>query len=373
MHELDMLQQMRSEVPEPGADALDAAEVRMMRTILPTARRTRKSARRRTAGLQVVFAGGLVAAATAVVVVAQVAGGPAQHGSSSSDNPKLTPVSVVELLDQAAVAAERTPELHPRASQFIVYQSVTMYAAYASDGRYLARSKRTAWLSVDGSRESALSVEPLQPLPYPGWPLPPGADVGVGTSYSGPLPVCHPHPTDNTRTDYSYLSTLPTDPARMLKVLEDRSSGDPSPAGRAWTAAGELLRESYLPPAQRAAVFRAAKLLPGVAVIEDAEDAAGRRGIAVARVNDERGVRDELIFNRTTFLYQGERTFVVDSAKAETAAPRPVSTTTASPHATTDPDGPAAAVGTQLTSTAELSVTVAETAPKFASTGKHCG
>jgi len=373
MHELDLLHQLRSEVPEPGADALNAAEARMMGTILSPVSRTRKTARRRPMGLRVVFAGSLTTAAATVALVAQVAGGPAQHSSSSPGNPELTPISAVELLDRAAIAAERRPELHPRSSQFIVYKSVTMYPAYASDRRYLSRTKRTVWLSVDGTREGALTQEPLQPKQYPGWPIPSGANNGVGTTHSAPLPTCDRHPADNARTDYTYLRTLPTDPARMLQVLKGRQSGDPSPEDRAWTAAGDLMRESYLPPAQRAAVFRAAKLSPGVTVVQDAEDAAGRRGIAVARVNDEQGVRDELIFNPTTFLYQGERMLVLDAAKAEAAVPRPVGTAKAAPDAAAHADGPGVPVGTPLVSTAELSVAVTDTAPKFPSTGKHCG
>src|SRR5438552_1398699 len=140
-------------------------------------------------------------------------------------------------------------------------------------------------------------------------------------------------------------------PVSAVEVLDQaalaaRQSGDPSVDGRAWTAVGDLMRESYLPPAQRAAVFQAAELIPGVTLVRDVQDAAGRTGIAVARVDDRRGLRDELIFNPATYLYQGERVFVVDPAKADAAVPVPVATGQTPSHA-------AAPASAQLVSTAE--------------------
>ena len=369
MNELDLLRRLRSDVPELEGDAVDTAEDRVMRTILSPSRRP---ARRRR-GLRPAWAGALTATAAAAVVVAvvvQVTGGPAPHGSSS-DGLKMRPVSAVELLDNAALTAERTPPLHPHPGQFIVYESVSTAAAYGADWRYLSRAKVTIWASVDATQEGATSSQVLPPQPYPGWPLPAAANDGVGSIASHPNPICDPHPADNIRTDYAYLSTLPTDPATMLTILKNRRSGDPSADNRAWTAAGDLIRASYLPPAQRAAVFQAAKLIPGVTLVPNVEDAAGRTGIAVARIDNTRGVRDELIFNPTTFQFQGERTFVVDPAKAETAVPVPVPTGK-TPPVTTNPGTPAP-TDTGLLNTAVLSVTVSDTAPKFPHTGNHCG
>jgi len=123
------------------------------------------------------------------------------------------------------------------------------------------------------------------------------------------------------------------------------------PALAQWTAAGELLRESYLPPAQRAALFRAVKLIPGVELVAQATDAAGRSGVGVGFVDPKRGTREQLIFAPDTYRYLGERSFVVDAAKAQ------------------------APVGSQLAGTAELSITVADSAPSAAAgpKGPNCG
>ncbi|MFI9547817.1 hypothetical protein ACIHAR_28490 [Streptomyces sp. NPDC052016] len=72
---------------------------------------------------------------------------------------------------------------------------------------------------------------------------------------------------------------------------------------------GDLARESLIPPAQAAALYRAAAGISGVFVIDDAVDAAGRHGVAVARIDD--GERHEPIFDRKTKEFLGEREVAV--------------------------------------------------------------
>lgn len=364
MKEIELLNEFRAEVPAPTEQNLRTTEARMTNALRNPTGRTG----RRPMAMRLALAGGLAAAVGVGALTLHGAKGPA------AQTPDLKQVSAVEVLDQAALAAERAPELHPRPDQFFVYESVTMQPAYTKDGSYLDRVKRTVWLSVDHTRTGAFSAERLPAKALPGTPVPPGANDGVGTVDSGRLPICDPHPADNARLDFAYLSSLPTDPAQLLGVLKQRQSGDPSQDRRAWTAIGDLLRESYLAPAQRAALFRAAKLIPSVAVVTDAVDAAGRSGIAVAWADPERGTRHELIFNATTLLFQGERTVVVDPAKAAAAAPVPVGTGGPAPAQTrAGSAGTGLPVGTELASTAELSVKVVDTAPAFPPSGRSCG
>jgi hypothetical protein len=264
----------------------------------------------------------------------------------------VVPAAVTQLLDRAALAAERSPELNPRPDQFILYKSLTMYTMGGAstaglEMRYLYRKDRQLWSSVDGKHDGAVWWKNLTPRPYPGRPLPAQALREVGRTTLLPIPACmSAGGPEWARHDYPYLKKLPTDAKGMLAAIR-RSVGQPSPSDlQVWRAVGDMLAESYLPPAQRAAVFRAAKLIPGVTVVPGARDAADRTGVAVARIDEGTGVRAEIIFDPKTYLYLGEREFVVDAAKA------------------------AAPVGSQISATAELSVTVVDTAPKPPATPK---
>jgi hypothetical protein len=345
MNEMELLQRMRADLAEPDADQLNAAEARLV-TAIRERRRPARSVPRipiRTA----LLTGGVAAALTGVVLVVGLRAAP-----NPPDGPTVVPAAVTQLLDRAALAAERSPELNPRPDQFILYKSLTMYtmgSAISTGGetRYLYRADRQMWSSVDGKHDGAIWWKYLAPRPYPGWPLPAEALREVGKTMLLPALACmSAGGPEWARRDYPYLKSLPTDAKGMLAAIR-RSTGQSAPSDlQVWRAVGDMLVESYLPPAQRAAVFRAAKLIPGVTVVQGAKDAADRTGVAVARIDEEAGVRAEIIFDPKTYLYLGEREFVVDAAKA------------------------AAPVGSQISATAELSVSVVDTAPKPPATPK---
>ena len=337
MNEMELLQRLRADVAEPDAGELNAAEARLVTAIRERGRPARPVPRIpiRTA----LLTGGVAAALAGVVLVVGLRAAP-----KPPDGPTVVPAAVTQVLDRAARAAERTPELNPRPDQFILYKSLTMYTmgdVAGRETRYLYRADRQLWSSVDGKHDGAVWWKYLTPRPYPGWSLPAKALRDVGKTTFLPLPACmSAGEPEWARHDYPYLKSLPTDARGMLAAIR-RSTGRPSPSDvQVWRAVGDMLAESYLPSAQRAAVFRAAKLIPGVTVVPGARDAADRTGVAVARIDPERGVRAEIIFDPKTYLYLGEREFVVDAAKA------------------------AAPVGSQISATAELSVTVVDTAPK---------
>ncbi|MES4904431.1 MULTISPECIES: CU044_5270 family protein [unclassified Streptomyces] len=83
---------------------------------------------------------------------------------------------------------------------------------------------------------------------------------------------------------------------------------------------GDLIRESLMPPKVSAAFYRAAAKIPGVVVVPDAVDAAGRHGVAVARADSGRStLREELIFDEKTGEYLGERSVALEDADGHRA------------------------------------------------------
>jgi hypothetical protein len=104
---------------------------------------------------------------------------------------------------------------------------------------------------------------------------------------------------------------LPTDPDKLLRAVHEQAHryGDDRDAA-SFAFIGDLLRESLMSPELSAALYRVAAKIPGVELVRDAVDATGRHGVAVARVNA--GERTEWIFDKATFEYLGERSYLVE-------------------------------------------------------------
>ncbi|MFD0479096.1 CU044_5270 family protein [Nonomuraea thailandensis] len=172
----------------------------------------------------------------------------------------------------ATQSAQVAPgELDPRPGQFIVVESETMYGSFTlgADGkeasRHLYRSHRKIWQSVDGSANGLLMRQAREPRPWPGEELPEAEQTGwQGTSWDT-LAAC-PGSLGEHRTDYAYLSTLPADPAALRERLYRLGGKGQDPDHSALDRARGLLTETYLPRAQRQALFEAVKTIPGVRV-----------------------------------------------------------------------------------------------------------
>ncbi|PZG12010.1 hypothetical protein C1I95_26785 [Micromonospora craterilacus] len=129
------------------------------------------------------------------------------------------------------------------------------------------------------------------------------------------LPIIGVIPERETLTDMTpnaEVVDLPSDPDELLAKLyrerDERGRGN-SRDGAAFTAIGDILRESLVPPQTSAALYRATAKIPGVEVVRGVTDAAGRRGVAVAHTEGNR--RDEWIFDEQTYEYLGERSYLV--------------------------------------------------------------
>jgi len=83
----------------------------------------------------------------------------------------------------------------------------------------------------------------------------------------------------------------------------------------AFDLAGELLRETYLPPKVSASLYRAVAKIPGIVLVKNSVDAVGRHGIAVGYVGKDKTGRDELIFGKKSFDFLGTRELVLKDAR----------------------------------------------------------
>ncbi|MFF0592585.1 CU044_5270 family protein [Streptomyces antibioticus] len=255
--------------------------------------RTRRPARR------VLLAACVAVAVAATLTVGLVTG---QRGPDGGHGTTATAGTgghgAVVTLDRIAAVALRTDVEPVRDSQFVYVR--TRVAENEADWEQPVRPgvlhDREAWFSQEQG-----------PLVQYGLIRENGED--------SPIRILVPEGSDGEtagidRPTYAWLASLPTDPAALLKRIYAETpveSGEDQDQA-VFDRIGELVREQVMPSATAAAIYRATARIPGVTEVDDAVDAAGRHGIAIAREDERMGLRTEWIFDPDTLAYLGERT-----------------------------------------------------------------
>ncbi|MGN9914470.1 CU044_5270 family protein [Phytohabitans sp. LJ34] len=291
MSEIDLLRRMRGDQPAAAA-ALARARARlvsetrggpvaMTRAVRPRPRLGWRLAA--TGVLSLVLASGV-----AVAVATAPSGDQPPTGGAAPD--------AATVLRSAALAAQQEPTLTARPDQFVYIETVYKGPRPTNSGT------ERVWRSVNGTRDGLRRWEQSGA---------PKTEEPIEGCVAAQRPGCTRYP--------GFKDDLPTDPDAMWQHLVKRAAADP--VADEFTIAFWTIRQSYVPPASRSALFAAMARIPGISVVEGVKDAAGRSGLAV-----ETGGHG-LIFDPRTYAYLGNRHF--------TAAPRSIAT--ASPPAT--PDG----------------------------------
>ncbi|MFJ6084402.1 CU044_5270 family protein [Streptomyces sp. NPDC092369] len=200
------------------------------------------------------------------------------------------------LLDRISLAAADTSETAVHDDQF-VYIASKVASTYPKsvDGKDSIVSEelhdRQTWVSPDGSK---------------GWLIEAGQTSKDGITLDSNVPLSGA---------YDALVKLPTDPDVLLRRIYKESDAvrdhEVPRDQAAFVAIGDLLTESYPPADVAATLYKAAAKIPGVVAVNDAVDAEGRHGIAIAR-QDNTGERTEWIFDKKSLRLLGERVVVVE-------------------------------------------------------------
>jgi len=218
---------------------------------------------------------------------------------SSGSQPGAQPPSraTVALLEDIALAAEHEPSYGKVRDDQFVYMDSRVSGSNSEDGRITTTPlhREEVWMSVDGLHDGLVreaGQKPVVTSPY----VKPGEEGWDASAF------------------YRHVETLPTDTDGMYDYLAETA---PKYSGQEkyqamFVLAGDLLRLSTVPPEQSAALFRAVARIPGVTLVDDAVDAAGRPGVAVARQDPDNPTRDEWIFDRKTYDFLGEREVATD-------------------------------------------------------------
>jgi hypothetical protein len=225
------------------------------------------------------------------------------------------------LRQAAAVAATQPTEEPPGPGQYFYTRSREAYlttvgynprcATHSCDRGHpwestrqwsvLAPRIRQTWIAANGAgRARVVSARPefLTPGQRRAWKA-----AGSPHLSSGGV-------EDFALTGQPFLDTadLPTQPKALRKLIEARKvplvDGPPGEA-ETFTLIGDMLRNTYLPPAFRAALYRVVAELPEVELLGKVADPIGRAGIGVAFTKGS--VTHELIFDPKTSALLGER------------------------------------------------------------------
>ena len=271
-------------------DDLDAAFLDAQRTSPLRPTRTRRR--------WILSAGGLVAAGVAATVVALASG--IDEGKVASP-----PATAADLLRQTARSAQEQPSLMPAPDEwFYVHSLATNLSQTEGSGPpnpHLITVDRKVWTSL--TQRGRL-------VQRGGLALPPDS-IGAQRHYF----------LGNEKLTRAELLAYPTDPEAIIARLTGGyvAGQGGSLDAELFVQIGDALREQPAPPALRAGLYRALGEIPGVVLVGEVTDRAGRTGLAVART--DHGVRHELVLDADTSELLAERETLLDPRATEVELP----------------------------------------------------
>lgn len=312
MNDLDVVRDLRAEIPLPDAARMAEGRARLLAETAATrprahrtrAHRTRPPRTRRTRLITVAASAAAVsAAAVAGYALIPAAGPGAAHPAAKAGKVSRQATLAARILREASATVERAPvTAEPAPGQWI----------YAKTVDYEPQTGTTTsenWITFDGV-QTAYYGSPGGPLvehtSASGAP-----DIAKDTS-----PLAAFSQSATPKTAYDALASLPSDPSALLAQIgkaaasaggANIAAGDPvagsAPKNQAqlefdyltellWNAAGGVGG----PPKAEAAAFRAVAALPGISVQQGVTDAAGTEAIAVF---DDGGYNQLLLDPRT--------------------------------------------------------------------------
>lgn len=292
MDDFALLKEMADRTPLPSATDLSPARARLTAAFTqptdkdeqmtatatePTQLTPGRPRRRRRLVFSGVAVVGLAAAITGVVAL----GGLEQVGVAP---PKAN--AAAEVLHQAADAARELPATPPRPDQFIYTRTEGKDYTENPNGE---KTVREAWLSADGTQDG-LIIQHGGRSPLPGCRDGQKAVVFADEIKPGEFEPCEPEP--------AYLADMPTDAAGMRQYLQQDDAANGNKIGKNIL---HLVAETYIAPASLAALFEVVADYPGLTIVENATDGAGRTGVGVRWTEQDL----TLIFDKQTHAFLG--------------------------------------------------------------------
>jgi hypothetical protein len=303
MNELDLIREFRADVPEPSPAAAGRAR---------QAWRPRHGRNRRPLPRAIALAGALAGLGIAVALLL-----PAQEGGRLGS----PPASAAEILKRAASQVAPARPLRP--GELWYTRMRTRWRSSAGPGiRFVVPAVREDWIGTGGYRafrtRNTGRARFLGPRDRARWIAAGKPELvygkGVGRATHRPKPGSEgarkPFYDGSRQLSYRELLDLPREPAALharLRAAAAACECGQSVRHQTFMTAVGLLYATPIPGDLRAALLRAAALIPGIERIERIRDVAGRVGTGVTVESDVQ--RRVLVFDRETYEVLGEGEF----------------------------------------------------------------
>lgn len=321
MDDLQLLRKTRNNIGTVPEDTLARGRQNLMARIGggTTAGPTAGKKGRRT----LLRRGLLVSAAAAVLVGAIVVADVVAFGGKQ---PGAT-AEAAEVLDNAAAATIKTsdPVVGPGQYLKIETTSVNFGGAQATDGSQISWLDRTGgqvYVPADRKGEWVWNREDRIPLESSSAAAkaaaaemrkadqgrPEGQSPMVGILRAPGGAFYGNEPTVIAGTPLIQANSLPRDPQALLDLIHERTKGaGKSPESEAFVTIADSLRTGVVPADLRAALYKAAALIPGVTVGDRQATVDGRTGIAIGIPSPDGVARTDIIIDPTSGLVIGEQ------------------------------------------------------------------
>ncbi|WP_328439790.1 CU044_5270 family protein [Streptomyces sp. NBC_00444] len=297
----------------PPSRHLHFKDVLMQRIDRDSSRSTQSppAPRRRFPRTAVVLPVAAMALAGALVVTLS-GGGNGSAPAAGTKTAEAGPNNASVTLDRIAAASMATDATPVNDGQFVYVESLVRAnkGTFGGPVRLGAVHKREAWFSQDPD-----------PVKITGWLRDSGKDA-IMPGQTIPIESPSAYPVGIDRPTYKWLASLPTDPDALLELLyaQTQAGDDESKEQAVFFKIGDLLNETIMPPENAAAFYKATARIPGVTVIPDVVDTAGRHGIGITREDPASAVRDEWIFDKQKLTYIGSRSYMTKDKEKGTEA-----------------------------------------------------
>jgi hypothetical protein len=263
----------------------------------------------------VLVAGAVLTAAAVAIATATAVGTHTSPPAPKAAQPAApaAPATAAQLLARVATAAARQPAPVVRDSDFTYIRSMVAYEVDSISNGHETTSmaklhERQIWLPVANVCATGLLIEQGERTPISPFPVVNGK-VDRHPPKGTPMPnFSCPSEGHLGDTTYRLLQSIPTQPDALLAYLT---------AGKKWTnddpptEIGDMIRETIMPPALAAALYRLAATLPGATLVPHATNVAGRAGIGIMWTSKtaRQVYKNEWIFDKTTLRFIGEKTY----------------------------------------------------------------
>jgi len=267
VNEIELLQELRADLPGPSPESRALARGALVARIEGSERPPARAPAWRRSRVRLVLAITAVAALLVALPTLILGGGG-----------EVQPAVGQVLRAAAAVAATEPAEPPPGPGQYFYTRSREAVLDATGEPAAMTVHLRQTWIGANGAGRARVVT-------------------------SGQV-------EDSALTGQPFLDTseLPTRPGALRKLIEAREiplvDGPPGEA-ETFTLIGDMLRNTYLPPAFRAALYRVVAELPEVELMGEARDPVGRMGTGVAFTKGS--VTHQLIFDPKTSALLGER------------------------------------------------------------------